>query len=109
MPEYGDISRMSSETSTVKIRLMGELAGLFRPRELEVALPQETTVGELLLRLRDHYGDAFPKKVFNSAGGLTNGVVVFVNGEDIRSLAGLDTPLPESTVELVMLPVFEGG
>lgn len=99
---------MSDET-TVRVRLMGELAGLFRPKDLEVALPQMTTVGELLLRLRDHYGDAFPKKVFNSAGGLTNGMVIFVNGEDARSLAGLDTPLPEGSVELVMLPVFEGG
>lgn len=100
---------MSSEAGTVKVRLMGELAGLFRPKELELALPAATTVGEFLRRLRDPYGEAFGKKVFNAAGGLTNGVVIFVNGEDINSMAGLDTALPEGTVELIMLPVFEGG
>ncbi len=95
--------------TTVKVRLMGELAGLFRPRELELAVAQPTTVAGLLRGLREHYGEAFTKKVFNSAGGLSNGVVIFVNGEDIRSLSGLDTQLPEATVELIMLPVFEGG
>ncbi|MBI2916987.1 MAG: MoaD/ThiS family protein [Chloroflexi bacterium] len=100
---------MSSQASTVKVRLMGELAGLFHPRELELPLPGPITVGEFLRRLSDPYGDAFSKKVFNSAGGLTNGVVVFVNGEDVKGLGGLDTPLPGGIVELIMLPVFEGG
>lgn len=102
---------MSEDSSSghIKIKLMGDIAGTFGRREIEVALPQGGTVGELLKRLCDSYGESFSKEVFTAAGNLLPTLVIFVNGEDIKTLQGLDTPIYNSEVEIMVLPIFEGG
>lgn len=96
-------------TETVKVKLMGDIAGVFGRRELELPFPRGASVGQLLKSLGDRYGESFTKEVFNAAGGLMPTLVIFVNGEDIKELRGLDTPISGSKVEVVVLPIFEGG
>lgn len=102
---------MSEDLSieTVKVKLMGDIAGVFGRREMELSFPRGASVGQLLKSLGDRYGESFTKEVFNAAGGLMPTLVIFVNGEDIKELRGLDTPISGSKVEVVVLPIFEGG
>jgi sulfur-carrier protein len=77
-------------------------------RRVEVPLPpQGATVAALLASL----GDAHPgvrQRVQDEQGALRPHVNVFVNGESIRYLAGLATPLTEAD-EVWILPSVSGG
>jgi sulfur-carrier protein len=79
-----------------------------RRRHLELALPaQGATVAGLL----DELGRAHPgvrQRVQDEQGTLRPHVNVFVNGESIRYLDGLATPLAESD-EVWILPAVSGG
>lgn len=98
-----------SSLGAVKVKLMGDIAGVFGKRDFELALPDGATVGQLLRNLCEKYGQSFSKEIFNAAGGLMPTLAIFVNGEDIKSLNGLDTAVSGSKVELVVLPIYEGG
>lgn len=57
--------------------------------------------------LKKEFGPEFEKRLFES-GQLRRFVNVFVNGEDIRHLKGLDTPVGEKD-EVSILPAVSGG
>lgn len=65
-----------------------------------------STVGEALAVLFDEYGEL--KDRIYADGSLRRFVNVYVRGEDIRALDGLDTPLREDD-ELTILPAVAGG
>jgi MoaD family protein len=75
-------------------------------RRLEVALPG-STVGELLHGLNDPYPGVH-QRVMDELGCVRPHVNVFVNGESIRYLAGLDTSLDDGD-EVWLLPAVSGG
>jgi molybdopterin converting factor small subunit len=72
-------------------------------REVPVA---GATVGEALGALFDEYGGL--KEQIWADGSLRRFVNVYVRGEDIRALDGLDTPIEEDD-ELMILPAVAGG
>ncbi len=57
--------------------------------------------------LKKEFGPEFEKRLFEG-GNLRRFVNVFVNGEDIRHLKGLDTPVGEKD-EVSILPAVSGG
>jgi len=95
----------------VRVRFMGDLRAVIEASELNVKLPRGTRVGELLNSLAERYGDPFAKWLFTSAGELHHSIVVFVNGENIQDIGGLSAGLGQQgdQVEIIMLPMFEGG
>ena len=64
------------------------------------------TVGEVLDALYDRYGDL--RSRIAEDGGLRRFVNVYVGGEDIRFLDGLDTPVSDGD-EVTILPAVAGG
>lgn len=64
------------------------------------------TVGEVLDSLYDRY-DELRSRIADD-GGLRRFVNVYVDGEDIRFLDGLDTPV-KSGDEVTILPAVAGG
>jgi sulfur-carrier protein len=64
------------------------------------------TVGEVLDALYDRYGDL--RNRIAEDGGLRRFVNVYVGGEDIRFLDGLDTPVEDGD-EVTILPAVAGG
>lgn len=64
------------------------------------------TVGEVLDALYDRYGDLRDR--IAEDGGLRRFVNVYVSGEDIRFLDGLDTPVEDGD-EVTILPAVAGG
>jgi molybdopterin synthase sulfur carrier subunit len=94
-------------TVQVQIRLPGAL----RPyadgqRLVDLAVPG-STVGELLDALHKPYPGVH-QRVVDELGSLRPHVNVFVNGESIRYLGGLATPLDDGD-EVWFLPAISGG
>lgn len=102
---------MTQETATVAVRVkfMGDLRAVVGKHDQTMTLPQGSTVGDLFASLCRSYGEPFVSRVFSKAGALQHYVVVFVDGDNIKESGGLGTKLEASEVEIVMLPMFEGG
>jgi molybdopterin synthase sulfur carrier subunit len=66
-----------------------------------------TTVGEALDSLYAQHGE-LRQRMADDGGGLRRFVNVYVGGEDIRFLDGLDTPVSDGD-ELTILPAVAGG
>ncbi len=95
----------------VRVRFMGDLRAVIESGETKLSVPRGTPVGVLLRSLAEKYGDPFAKWLFTGAGDLHHSIVVFVNGENIRDIGGLSVELGRQgdQVEIIMLPMFEGG
>ena len=71
-----------------------------------VAQVDGATVGEVLDALYERYGEL--RSRIAEDGGLRRFVNVYVEGEDIRFLSGLDTPVSDGD-EVTILPAVAGG
>ncbi len=66
-----------------------------------------SSVRELLRELSDQHGDAFRRRVFEG-DGISSTLIVFVNGQNVEHLRGIETPLrPEDVVAI--FPMIAGG
>lgn len=72
-----------------------------------VILDDCETVGDALVALGRHSPRAF-ERIMDERGSVRRHVNVFVNGESIRFLDGLDTPAPEGSTILVLAAVSGG-
>lgn len=102
---------MQGRAIGVRIRFMGDLRAVIESPDLKMSLPQGSSVGDLLSSLAERYGDPFAKWVFTGSGDLHHYILIFVNGENIQDIGGLSVKLGEQgdQVEIIMLPMFEGG
>ncbi len=66
-----------------------------------------STVGEVLSALYDRHGE-LRDRVADGDGGLRRFVNVYLDGEDVRFLDGMDTAVPDGA-ELQILPAVAGG
>jgi MoaD family protein len=66
-----------------------------------------STVGEVLDALYAEHGE-LRNRMADDGGGLRRFVNVYLAGEDIRFLDGLDTPVADGA-ELTVLPAVAGG
>jgi molybdopterin synthase sulfur carrier subunit len=71
-----------------------------------VATVEGDTVGEVLDALYERYGEL--RSRIAEDGGLRRFVNVYVGGEDIRFLDGLDTEVADGD-EITILPAVAGG
>ncbi len=68
----------------------------------------ETTVGQMLQLLFDHYPALRPKLLINEGRDLHSATHILVNGRDMRYLNGLETVLtPQDTIRI--FPPVGGG
>jgi molybdopterin converting factor small subunit len=98
---------------SVRVRFMGDLRAVVGKRETIAEMPQGSTVKDLLASLCSRFGEVFSSRVLNPRGSVEHHVLVFLNGRNIKDLEGLGTSLGNGRdggeVELMMLPMFEGG
>jgi molybdopterin converting factor small subunit len=91
----------------VTVRLPTVLADLVGGRRSLVVTPAPRTVGELLDRVEVEQPGVV-RRIRDETGALRRFVNVYVDGDDIRHLDGLATPLaPGATVHV--LPSVAGG
>ena len=91
----------------MRIKLPAALSQSGTPGIVEVEVPAQSTVGSLLAGLSDQVPGA-TKKILDDNGALYRYVNLYVNGDDVRHGAGLDTPVSE-TDEVLILPAISGG
>ncbi len=73
-------------------------------RELQVA---GSTIGELIDALAEQH-PTLRTQLLTEDGGINRFVNVYVNGQDVRYLQGLETPVGERD-EVRLLPAMAGG
>ncbi len=64
-------------------------------------------VGEALAQLLSRF-PAIGERLFDSQGQVKSHMIVYVNNEDIRFLKGMDTPLQDGDM-MILLPALAGG
>ena len=89
----------------VKVKIPTQLRSV-TDGESEAQVDEATTVGEVLDGLYDRY-DGLRERIAVD-GDLRRFVNVYVGGEDIRFLEGLDTPVEDGD-EVTILPAVAGG
>ena len=93
----------------VKVVFMGELQRWAGRRELELELPSGSMIGALAEKLFSLCGETFAQRVLTPDGAFQPHTAVFVNGVQIGRLEGTKTVLTGGKVELMLLPMYEGG
>ena len=94
---------------TVKVIFMGELKRWAGRKVHELELPAGSRIGELAEKLFSLCGKIFAQRALTPDGAFQSHVAVFVNGVQIGRLDGSKTVLTGGKVELMLLPMYEGG
>ena len=68
---------------------------------------EASTVGQALEALYDRHGE-LRERIADPDGGVRRFVNVYLGGEDVRFLDGLDTPVADGD-EVTILPAVAGG
>ena len=90
----------------MKIRFSSAFLSITKEREVELNFDQ-ITVKEMVEELAKRYGDEFKNRLVEG-GELRRFVNIYVNGEDIRHLDGLNTVVKKGD-EVSILPAVSGG
>jgi molybdopterin synthase sulfur carrier subunit len=90
----------------VKVRFSSALSNVTHSRETIIEVGN-TTVKTVLDKLVQQFGPDFEKRILDK-GEVRRFVNLYVNGEDIRHLSGLDSPVKD-TDEISILPAVSGG
>ncbi|AKB84735.1 ubiquitin-like small modifier protein 1 [Methanococcoides methylutens] len=90
----------------VSIRFSSALNNITKTRSTNIDLGT-VTIKALFDRLTSEYGEDFERRLLQD-GEVRRFVNVYVNGEDIRHLSGLDTKITDSD-EISILPAVSGG
>lgn len=91
----------------MRIKLPAALSQGGTPGLVDVEVPARSTVGSLLTGLSEQVPGA-TKKILDENGALYGYVNLYVNGDDVRHGAGLETPISEAD-EVLILPAISGG
>jgi len=92
---------------SITVRLPGPLRQLAEGRTVVDLDGRPATAGAALAALRRQYPTVY-HRIVTEQGDVRPHINVFVGDEDIRSLAGLETPVVDGT-EIVILPAVSGG
>ena len=79
----------------------------FIGKEMELIVPEEKTIGELLAEI----GDRYPKlrsEMFTPTGELKDFINIFINGRNIAFLKDMATPLTDGDI-IALFPPVAGG
>jgi hypothetical protein len=100
----------AAASAVIDVRLFGALAYLTSERSLRLDLPAHSTVGDVLVRLGERFGESFLALLVDEAGAKRRHCRLFVGGYAVEST---DTPLPAtadpSEMEIILLVAPEGG
>ena len=89
----------------VKVKIPTPLRGL--TGDLDTVPGEGSTLQELVVHLESSY-PGMQERLCDDTGSLRRFVNVYVNGEDVRFLSGLDTSLSEGD-EVSIVPAVAGG
>ena len=94
---------------TLKVRTILDFKRILGKREVQISVPEQSTLQELLLKMGDTWGDDLRSKFFkpDSTTPLPH-IRLMINGQDIAFLNGTETVLQDGD-EILILPPVGGG
>ena len=94
---------------TVKVRTIGLLKSLFGRGDLELVVPEGSTVADLLAKLAEMFGDQVAVHFREPESEAVHPPLrVMVNGRDIAVLGGRQAALQDGDEVLVLTPIAGG-
>ena len=94
---------------TVRVQTIGLLKSLLKQGELDVALPEGSTVHDLLAGMAATYGEQVAVHFAEPEDAAAHPPLrVMVNGRDIAVLGGRQAALADGDVILVLTPIAGG-
>ena len=93
---------------SVKIIFLSLLPEIIGVQELIYSTEENSTVENILIMLRKDYGKTIEQTIYDSSGKPNKYIIIALNGEDIRFLNSIQTPLHEGD-EILFLPRIAGG
>jgi len=94
--------------TSVKISFLSLLVDIIGKDQINLSIYGNSTIREILVRLRLLIGKNFEENIFNIKGILNKYIILGLNGKDIRKFDGLDTIIKAGD-ELSFLPAIAGG
>jgi molybdopterin converting factor small subunit len=92
----------------VRVKLYGQLKILAKEEKIDLPLPQDATLRDLLGRLGEKYGPELKEKLKVDYQAYIPPLLIWIGGRDHRFCGGLDRILKEEdTIDL--LPPAVGG
>ncbi len=101
--------RQDMEVIAVRLIFMGELKRWAGRDKIHAELPLGSTVDTLAQKLGELCGEGFARRALTRDGAFQPHIAVFVNGVQMGRLDGTRSRLTGGEVELMLLPVYEGG
>ena len=93
----------------VTVKFFTTLREITGTREKNIETPEDTTVEQILEKLRGEYGKPFEAYVYEKDGkSLSANLQFLVDGRNIFTLSGPKTKLSSNAV-LAIIPPIEGG
>jgi MoaD family protein len=93
----------------VKVLSILQIKKIIGKGEVEVSIPQGSTVESLLSWMVKTWGERLSSYLAHTEGaGLLPHIRIMVNGQDIGFLKGMETELQEGD-EILILPLVAGG
>ena len=93
----------------VKIYTILALKEVLGQRELEISIPEGSTIKDLISWMVETWGDRLSSHLFQPGSDRPlSHIRLMVNGQDIEFLHGMETVLQEGD-EFTMLPLVSGG
>jgi sulfur-carrier protein len=93
----------------ITIHTILEIKQALGRRLIEIDLPQDSTVGDLLAYMKKRWGEKLKSRLFNPDDGeVLEHLRIMVNGQTIRYLKGMNTLLNEGD-EVLIMPLVSGG
>ena len=93
----------------VKVHTILGLKKIIGQREIEVSIPEESSLEALLSRMVKTWGEELSSYLFEPGGTrLRSHIRLMVNGQDIGFLKGMETLLGDGD-EVLILPPVSGG
>ena len=105
-----DILTPTPTPRVVLVRFLGFLQRLTDHRETQVEIQGETTILELLTTLGKRYGPDFTSAIFRAPGEVQTYLSIFLDDEEVSVSEPIGTDQSTTRkIELLILPIFEGG
>ena len=90
----------------IQIKFLTRFIDITGEKNIEIEdVPDINTLIEFLCK---KYDESFKEVLFDENGNLRDYLKVMINGEDIRDINGLDTPLKDGD-QIVMFQTIAGG
>jgi len=109
MPKVPEVTDHQAATFEVKVSFLGDMRSIVGRRDVRLVLSKGAILADLLTSLITEYGEALRNRIFNAQGELLRHTIVFINGRDARERGGLQAVLDGEDIDILILPIFEGG